>query len=400
MKQFLIIVIGLWTFSVDAIAQSVVSTGVDADSVRLSLLTCAPGKKEIYSLFGHTAVRYEYPKKHIDLVFNYGIFDFGAPHFIWRFVKGETDYLLGVTEYQHFVAEYVYYNRSVWQQTLNLTSEEKRELAELLVENARPENRIYRYSFLYDNCATRPRDKIEECLNDKIHYISSDKGRTFRDIIYEHTSANEWARFGMDFCLGPEVDRRIDDRQKMFVPLYLMSYFASATIMDNDGGNERPLVSGTRTLVEEEKTDDSGGFPLNPFQAALLLLLIVACITACGLKKQKHIWGVDVILFSAAGLCGCLVAFLTFFSEHPAVSPNYLIFMFHPLHILCLPWVIRREIKGQRSLYHLLNIVVLTLFMLLWVIIPQRINLAVLPLALCLLMRSANSFMLSYKRAK
>ena len=97
------------------------------DSIRLSLLTCAPGE-EIYSLFGHTAIRYENPSQGIDIVFNYGLFSFNTPNFIFRFSLGETDYQLGVTDYEHFAAEYAFYGRSVWQQTLNLTDEEKTKL--------------------------------------------------------------------------------------------------------------------------------------------------------------------------------------------------------------------------------------------------------------------------------
>ena len=122
------------------------------DSIRISLLTCASGG-EIYSLFGHTAIRYENFTRNIDAVFNYGMFNFNAPNFILRFALGETDYQLGATNYEHFVAEYNYLGRDVWQQTLNLTPDEKEHLFNLLQENYRPENREYRYNFFYDNCA-------------------------------------------------------------------------------------------------------------------------------------------------------------------------------------------------------------------------------------------------------
>jgi hypothetical protein len=329
------------------------------------------------------------------------MFDFDAPNFIWRFVKGETDYLLGVTSYGHFIEEYRYHNRSVWQQTLNLTMEEKRKLAGFLMENARPENRKYRYNFLYDNCATRPRDKIEECLNGNIHYMrSSDKSHTFRNIIHEFASGNEWACFGMDFCLGPKIDRLIDDRQKMFAPLYLMSYMASAVVTDNEK-EPRLLVCGTCTLVEEVEEKEYSvfaGFPFTPLQTFSTLLFIMALVTAFELKKQRLLWWVDWVLFTVYGVGGCIVFFLIFFSEHPAVSPNYLIVVFHPLHILCLPLVIRREIKKKRNLYHVLNFIILTLFILLWGIIPQRIHLAVLPLSVCLWLRSTTNLILTYKK--
>ncbi|KAA6345881.1 hypothetical protein EZS27_006571 [termite gut metagenome] len=397
MKRIVPVMIGLLLFSVDAVSQEDVLVG--ADSVRLSLLTCAPGK-EVYALFGHTAIRYECPEKHMDWIFNYGVFDFDTPNFIWRFVKGETDYLLGVASYGHFVEEYRYYNRSVWQQTLNLTAEEKGKLTKFLMKNARPENRRYRYNFLYDNCATRPRDKIEECLDGSIHYISSDKGRTFRDIIHEFAAGNEWACFGMDFCLGQETDKLIDDRQKMFAPLYLMAYMASAVVTDTVK-EQRLLAGDTCTLVEEVEEKDGAvfaGFPFTPFQTFSILLFVVALITAFEWKKRRLLWWVDLTLFAFYGVSGCMIAFLIFFSEHPAVSPNYLIVVFHPLHILCLPWVIRREIKKKRNPYHLLNFIVLTLFILLWGIIPQRIHLAVLPLSLCLWLRSTTNLILTYKK--
>ena len=55
-----------------------------ADSIRFSLLTCAPGT-EIYSLFGHTAIRYENYTRRIDVVFNYGMFSFNTPTSIFAF---------------------------------------------------------------------------------------------------------------------------------------------------------------------------------------------------------------------------------------------------------------------------------------------------------------------------
>ena len=164
------------------------------DSIRLSLLTCAPGE-EIYSLFGHTAIRYEDPANGIDAVFNYGLFSFNTPNFILRFSLGETDYQLGATDYARFAAEYAFDGRSVWQQTLNLSKEEKAELIRLLQENYLPENRVYRYNFFYDNCATRPRDKIEESIDGKVIYPAEpqDGSLSFRDIVHQYCKGHPWA---------------------------------------------------------------------------------------------------------------------------------------------------------------------------------------------------------------
>ena len=100
------------------------------DSIRISLLTCAPGS-EIYALFGHSAIRYENPSQNQDWVFNYGLFSFKDPNFVFRFVKGETDYQLGVIPYPYFEAEYAMRGSSVYQQELNLTEAEKMKLIQL-----------------------------------------------------------------------------------------------------------------------------------------------------------------------------------------------------------------------------------------------------------------------------
>jgi hypothetical protein len=360
------------------------------------LLTCAPGE-EIYSLFGHTAIRYEDISQGIDLVFNYGVFSFDTPNFIYRFVKGETDYMLGVVDYSRFRMEYIYQDRVVWQQTLHLTAEEKDILFRLLQINYQPENRVYRYNFFFDNCATRPRDKIEESLNGKVVYSSIDNRHTFRDIIYQLSRGYEWNRFGMDFCLGVEADWPISYREEMFAPLYLMEAFANASIIDTEN-KERALVNSTTEIISKESIEKEKGFQLTPMRSMLLLFISIVSATIYGIRKKKSLWGIDLFLFASAGLAGCVIAFLSCFSEHPAVSPNYLIFAFHPLHILLLPLFLRKEAKGEKSYYHLINTVVLILFILIWPVNPQYFNLAVLPLILCLLIRSASNLVLTYKK--
>ena len=49
-----------------------------SDKAEISVLTCSPGK-ELYSLFGHTAIRVHDPEQDLDVVFNYGTFDFDTP---------------------------------------------------------------------------------------------------------------------------------------------------------------------------------------------------------------------------------------------------------------------------------------------------------------------------------
>lgn len=369
------------------------------DSIRFSLLTCGAGE-EIYSLFGHTAIRYENFTRGIDAVFNYGIFSFNTPNFILRFTLGETDYQLGVTSYKQFAYEYTWTGRDVWQQTLNLNAEEKKKLLALLEENYLPQNRIYRYNFFYDNCATRPRDQIERAVQGTLEYAddmtSFQTGISFRDIVHQYTIGHSWARFGIDLCLGSQADKDITRRQMMFAPFYLKDFLAKAQLK-NAQGMERPLVSSEDHIIQSPQQTSTEEAP-SPLQTAFLLFTIVTIATAYGIYRRKSLWLLDLLLFLAAGVAGCILAFLASFSQHPAVSPNYLLFLFHPLHLLCLPWMIKRVRKKGKSIYMWANITVLTFFILLWGIIPQEFNLAVLPLALSLWIRSASNLYLTYIR--
>lgn len=369
------------------------------DSIRFSLLTCGAGE-EIYSLFGHTAIRYENFTRGIDAVFNYGIFSFNTPNFILRFTLGETDYQLGVTSYKQFAYEYTWTGRDVWQQTLNLNAEEKKKLLALLEENYLPQNRIYRYNFFYDNCATRPRDQIERAVQGTLEYAddmtSFQTGISFRDIVHQYTIGHSWARFGIDLCLGRQADKDITRRQMMFAPFYLKDFLAKAQLK-NAQGMERPLVSSEDHIIQSPQQTSTEETP-SPLQTAFLLFTIVTIATAYGIYRRKSLWLLDLLLFLAAGVAGCILAFLASFSQHPAVSPNYLLFLFHPLHLLCLPWMIKRVRKKEKSIYMWANIIVLTFFILLWGIIPQEFNLAVLPLALSLWIRSASNLYLTYIR--
>lgn len=372
------------------------------DGIRLSLLTCGPGE-EIYSLFGHTAIRYEDLKRGVDVVFNYGLFSFDTPNFILRFTLGDTDYQLGVTDYRRFIASYSMEERDVWQQTLNLTSEEKRKLIGLLEENYRPENRIYRYNFFYDNCATRPRDQVERAAEGRLRYAedmeSTNTGSSFRDIVHQYCEGHPWACFGIDMCLGSEADYPINRRQMMFAPFYVKDFFASATLADSTG--VRPLVASTeQVLTIPNNVRKEGTTCPTPMQAALCLLFITGIATWIGIRKKKSLWGIDLVLFFAAGVAGCFWTILAFFSQHPAVGSNYVLFVFHPFHLLCLPFMLRKVIKKQMSYYMVANGVVLTLFISLFGIIPQEIHWAVLPLALCLLVRSASNLIICRKQTK
>ena len=387
-----------------------------ADTWQVSLITCGPGV-EVYNQFGHTAIRMKNVSRNIDLIYNYGIFSFNTPNFVLRFTLGKTDYLLGIQAYQDFVDWYAYCNRDVREQVLNLSIEEKNTLIGLLNENYKPQNRTYRYNFFYDNCATRPRDLIEKCLQSKLQYAddmtTTSTGQSFRSIVHEFTANNSWSQFGIDLCLGSEADKPISRRAMMFIPLYLEKYFEKATILPHERNNNSsreknknlvgeksngtyPLITESKQLVTIPEADKvQKDTPFTPFRCATFMFIVTTVLTIYEIRSRKSMWGFDLILFTAAGIAGCMLAFLATFSEHPTVSPNYLLFLFQPLHLLLLPWFIKKVKKMQRSSYLVVLTIELLLFIVLWAIIPQKFPLAVLPLALCLLVRSASNWLLS-----
>lgn len=366
------------------------------DSVRVSLITCSPGT-EIYNLFGHTAIRYRNISKNIDVVFNYGMFDFRKPHFIFRFTLGQTDYELGVENYQEFINNYAMHERSVEEQVLNLTSVEKEKLYELLLINYMPQNRTYRYNFFYDNCSTRPRDKIEECIDGKVVYTPFKESKTFRELIHEYTVGHPWDEFGIDLLIGAGADKPITQRQMMFIPFYLHDFVQKASIVGK---------SGKRTLVTKQEkvvicnTTRKESFSLTPFQCALLLLALSIFVSIYELKKKQTIWMYDVILYGLTGIAGCIIAFLMLFSTHPTVGSNFLILVFHPFYLFCLPWIIISERIGQKSLPARIILVVLTLFIVFGAFIPQKFGVTVVLLALSLWIRLISHSVLTFKNKK
>ncbi len=368
------------------------------DSIRISLLTCAPGS-EIYSLFGHTALRYENMSRGQDWVFNYGMFSFNTPNFVLRFVKGETDYQLGITPYEHFEGQYAYRGSSVWQQELNLTASEKQKLVEVLEENYRPENRTYRYNYFYDNCTTRARDRFEQSINGKVAYPERKTEKTFREIIHEYTRGHEWSELGIDLCLGSEADEPIGFRKQMFAPFYMLEAARKAVIVNEDG-SQRPLVLRETKIVDVEPEESEPGFPLSPMACAMLLLSFSVAMAILQYRVGKVLWLWDIVLFGAQGVDGCITAFLFFVSVHPTVGSNWMVLLFNPIPLLYLPVMVWRAIKGKKDLYHWVNTVVLILFMIIMPFVGQKFNATVVPLALSLLVCSAGHLLLYRKQSR
>ena len=317
-----------------------------ADSIRISLVTCSPGT-EVYEVYGHTALRVEIPSQGVDAAFNYGLFSFEAPNFVWRFIKGETDYVVGTIGYPIFESEYTSRGSSVTLQTLNLSREEKERLVYLLRENLRPENREYRYNFLYNNCSNKAGGMVELALSAQILPLENrSEGITYRDILHEYTQPYPWLQFGIDYLLGFEADLPTNPKQQMFAPEYLMHYTEHTQLADTV--RTYPYVIDTE--VRGKVADCSIQSPmLTPVQAMILLLLLVAVMCTFEFLIERRQWWFDVLLLLVQGVMGVIVAFLFFCSEHPAVGSNWHVIYLNPLPLLFIPFIIRDEVKRKAS---------------------------------------------------
>ena len=330
------------------------------DSVQISLLTCQPGK-EVYSLYGHTAIRYQDKTHNIDIVVNYGLFSFGKPYFILRFIFGLTDYEMGIEPFPDFCSEYASEDRGVIQQTLNLTSQEKLNIANAINENYKPENRVYRYNYFYDNCTTRARDILVKNMNGNIKYVSDDNGAsTYRDLIHQWNENHLWARFGNDMLLGVKADMTINGDQKQFLPDNLRKAFDDALIINKNGVKEK-LVSNTQIIVQQSVQSASEITLLRPMTCSIFLLIITIFITIFEFYKKYRLWGFDLFLMLVDGLAGVILTAMIF-SQHPTVSLNLQLLLLNPLPLFFAVPVIKCIKKGVAHRYCILATILIIMF--------------------------------------
>ena len=372
------------------------------DSAKVSLLTASPWHGAVYALFGHTAIRVQDDSVGVDVVYNYGYFDSSQPDFMYNFIRGKTDYVLGVTTFDEFMFEYGFKGQQVYEQTLNLTLHEKQQLFNALYINSLPENMRYRYNYFYDNCATRPRDMIEEYVNGTINYQSTSSSQSFRDLLHECLDEHKWTKFGVDLMIGSPADREIDVREKMFIPDYLMGSFDGATMVVNDTLSY-PLLLKSDIILELNSERNSAGEQtiFTPFVAAFVLLLlsiIISLLQLANLNKVRPAKIYDTFLFGAAGIGGLVLFTLIFFSEHPATNPNW---NFAWLNIFALVAAILFWVNSAKKIvyfYHFINFAVITIFILLWWLIPQQLPIATIPFSLSLLVRSGTNLFMNRKK--
>ncbi len=373
MRFSLLIFLAFLVFQTNVLAQQLSS------DARISILTCNPGE-EVYSMYGHSAIRVTDPAQNLDAVFNYGVFSFDSPDFIYRFAKGQTDYLMMGQRFKSFIPEYEKERRSVYEQVLNLSPEGKNKLYQALMENNRPENRMYRYNFFMDNCATRVRDMIERNVGDPVRFDENHATESYRELIKLYHHSFRWLDLGIDLLVGKKADEPVSAYGQMFLPDFLKDQFAKAEITID--GTKQPLVLETHTLLEYPNSKLNSDWPWPLLVSALLFLLVAGISVRAFLRKQNTDW-LDYWLLAVTGLAGLIIGWFTLYSEHPAMSPNYNLLWAFPLNLFfAFVWRVKKWRSFSRHYFYLV-----AALLLLSPVIGQQFNPAVSPVILILLLR-------------
>jgi hypothetical protein len=349
----------------------------DTCKLRISLLTCSPGS-ELYSTFGHSALRVVDSSTGTDIVYNYGVFDFHDPDFYVKFVRGKLLYYLDQGDFNDFLYAYSMDDRSVSEQLLRFDCQEKIEIQRFLFDNLRPENRSYKYDFLFDNCTTRLRDLIWKQLRDDAATaaVTDDPGRTFRNHLHHYLDMNrmDWAKLGIDILLGSRLDRAMDNSEAMFLPDYLEKGIDST-------------LSGGNTLSEEKQLLYSRSAP-SPGPGNLLSPPLIACSVFCAaimllpysrsrIAENLMAMG-DFMLFFLTGLLGVLLFFMWTATDHALCRDNLNLLWALPTHLPAAFFIRSSKMPAKRyfTAVALLSVALLAT----WPFLPQELNPALIPL--------------------
>lgn len=358
-----------------------------AATYKISLLTCDPGD-ELYSTFGHSAIRVVALESGQDLVFNYGTFDFNTPLFYIKFIRRTLDYQLSLTTTDNFLREYNYFKRNVREQELNLSPEQSQAIVAFLQNNYRPENRKYRYDFFFDNCATRITDMLESVLGQSLkwNFPTESDEKTFRNLIDEYVYPLPWSDLGIDLALGAVIDRKATEAEKAFLPDYLEASFGRATIIGD--GPERPLVSRTNTIYDFPEPVSNKVNLFNPYVVFWVLAILVGILTFIGFKKKRLFKGFDISLFTILGLLGVLLVFLWFFTAHSQTKNNWNLFWSFPGHLYISYLLIKNPNKAILKKLLLAAMILADLALVVWLLGFQSFHPSILPILLIVILRT------------
>ncbi|MCA6379587.1 MAG: DUF4105 domain-containing protein [Cytophagales bacterium] len=349
----------------------------------ISIITCGPYQGELYSAFGHSAIRVIDPVRGFDIAFNYGVFDFNQPNFYLNFTRGYLYYKLGVYSYPDFRDHYISYNRYVHEQVLALDSAQKQKVFSYLENNSLPENQTYRYDYFYNNCASKVRDVFVEVFKEEIKFDSTfiKTDYTIRDLTEIYLKQQPWGDLGIDICLGLPMDKKASSYDYMFLPDYIESSFDRVAL------NGSPIV-GEKISVYESSPETIPFHWYHPWIVFGLLLLVAGILSYRDWQRQKLSKWFDVTLFGAVGIVGLLLFILWLATDHKAAANNFNIAWAFPLHLVGAIGLLKRTSPKWISGYFIFAAIISAILLGFWTLLPQTLNPFLLPVIFIMLMRS------------
>ncbi len=354
-------------------------------SSEISIITSGPGDS-LYEKFGHTAIRVKDPILDIDLLYNYGIFDFNDPNFYMNFVKGFMNYKLAKYPFHYSLKSANSDERWVKQQVLNLNQEEKTAFFYFLENNAKPVNANYLYDPFFDNCATRPRDIIQKIIGKNL--IIDEKAvktsKSLRTLMNERIHWNTWGSFGINTALGNRLDKVASVNEHAYLPEFLFEILKNSKIKREK--KEENLIKTTTNLLNH-KTKVIKGDTYNPLITFVVLLLVTLFITYKDYKNKKRTKVLDFIIFITTGLVGLLIVFLSFFTNH-STAPNNFNFLWGLAPNFFIAFVLlNKQLKKWFKIYILIVLLLLLLLPLVSILGIQKFTYPIIPLIMLLFVR-------------
>ncbi len=372
----------------------------------MSILVAEPSPTEVYTLYGHAGFRVQDQAAGIDITFNYGIFDFGDSdlEFLARFVKGQTDYVVAPMHTMSYMEEYLGRGSQVTELVLNMNELEQARAWSYLLWNIRPENRTYRYSFFYDNCATRPLAIFAGSIANTLpHHTSTkpsdtycrlelelpmgaDSLQTWRSAINRLEGGYPWLVLGTDLGLGAETDAVMSTSDRAFLPNELIGLLMQSSISTYDAiSPDSLLISRDRAVLKINHYGVPSAPPAraiwsylwHPTTIFTLLLTLALLSLYRAYRKGTYCHAFHYSMLLATGLAGCILFYIAGLSEHAHRWPNYNLWVIHPLHLLALPLMALGGRWRLGYIYHFANFVAQCAFLVVAHFLPQHFNVAV-----------------------
>lgn len=303
--------------------------GILSEDAKISILTIGTAN-ESHTLYGHTGIRILDQKRGIDIVYNFGYFDFDTPFFLAKFVKGDLQYFVATNQYAAFEYSYRMENRSIYEQTLNLSLAQKQKLSDDLNQNLFSENRNYTYKFIDKNCTTMVIDKVNAVLGSPLITTKKPVEMTYRSLLNTYLKNTFFQKLGINIIFGAKTDKKAE---VLFLPLELMEVLKTVQYQG------KPLVSETKTVFEADSSKRSVSLWDNYYVYAAVILLVLV------FRKNR----IYCFYFAVLGLVGAFLSLVGFYSFHEEVSGNYNILLFNPA---LLVWLYFYQKNNQKWLYY------------------------------------------------